>query len=339
MITPQQNYDLIILVDSGIGNAIQALYTVEYCLENKVKVGIFLNKVSTSFQSYLRACYGEDVILRSLHDIYTKNLIQSFTYQAPIDCTFENYFYSYPDFHSSKVKSETEQLLSIAHALFPSTYKSHKLNRLLEENSQSVQQLLGAVKYILIPGAASAAAVKRWPYFTQLATQLGIENIAIVGGADDLNFTHSYIYPTYFKSIFPQGFLNNPSFWALCKKLHLLKSHAHLDAKLLNSRSYIDKFKWPELVYLLKHCHLSISNDTGLMHLAGAVGGKGIALFGPTSVDKNKSYNPNIKPIHTNYPCQPCQFGVGGITMTQNYINCPYGVKCLYNLTPINIIK
>ncbi len=57
---------------------------------------------------------------------------------------------------------------------------------------------------------------------------------------------------------------------------------------------------------ILRHCRLFVSNDSAIMHLAGALGVPVIALFGPTSW---KRLHPWAAPHHIvrrDLPCMPC---------------------------------
>ena len=56
---------------------------------------------------------------------------------------------------------------------------------------------------------------------------------------------------------------------------------------------------------LIRVCKLFVTNDSGMMHLADALGVKTYAIFGPTSQTKNKP--PDVIPISKGLGCQPCQ--------------------------------
>jgi ADP-heptose:LPS heptosyltransferase len=325
-------FDILILVDSGIGNAIEALYAIEYCQEQKLLAAIYLHKVNASFQDYLRQCYGSEVILSSLKNVSTRHLIHSFTYQERIAVEFESYHYVFPDFHSTRVLSETEQYLSIVRALYPSDFSCFTLEKLTEDYSARIRSLAVESKYILYPGGSSLNSVKRWPEYLELILNLGEENVIVIGGNDDLDFSKSWIYPFPLNKL-PQPLLNQKKFWDILKKLRLLKPHAHFKGIKDKPYSYFNVFLWTELLALFRRSKGFIGNDGGLMHLAAAAGARGIVIFGPTSVNKNKPYNSAIRSVFNETHCQPCQFAVAGIAMTKNFINCPYNVKCLKNIT------
>ena len=171
----------------------------------------------------------------------------------------------------------------------------------------------------------------------ELIKELGEDNVIVVGGKDDLNNEYAYKYKKIVSKIFPIQLTNRKSFWQLCKKLKLLEPHAH-NKEIANLKySYFDYFNWGELVAIFKNCKSFIGNDGGLMHLASCVGAKGVAIFGPTSVKKSKSYNSNIKELYTNYECQPCFFEVGKVINRNYCITCPYNLKCLADITVNNV--
>lgn len=334
-----EQYDIIILVDSGIGNAIEALYSVEYCMKNNKKIGIFLNKINQSFQNYLKECYGSEIILENLSNKKANYLLHSFTYQDSFELEYSHYFYIQPDFNSSKYKSETEQYLEIVKALFPSEFKSEVLLYLQEDFSEKVKALQIETKFILYPGSTYPNAYKRWPHFDELILKLGEENVIVLGGNDDLNVDYSYIYPKYITRFFSQIILDNITFWRFLRKLNLLIPFSHnLDLKD-KKYSFFNVFSWKELVAIFKRSKQFIGNDGGLSQLAGAAGATGLVIFGATSIEKNKAYNSNLKPISLNYDCQPCQFAKMGILAKKFYINCPYQIKCLTNLKTDKILE
>jgi ADP-heptose:LPS heptosyltransferase len=58
----------------------------------------------------------------------------------------------------------------------------------------------------------------------------------------------------------------------------------------------------------MRRCAYFISNDSGLMHVADALGIPLTAIFGPTSVVKNGPLAPTSRVVALNKPCAPCQF-------------------------------
>lgn len=57
---------------------------------------------------------------------------------------------------------------------------------------------------------------------------------------------------------------------------------------------------------LLERADLLIANDTGLMHMAAAVGTPVLALFGPTDPVRTGPYGPGHRVLTAPAPCRPC---------------------------------
>jgi len=58
---------------------------------------------------------------------------------------------------------------------------------------------------------------------------------------------------------------------------------------------------------LLKNCRLLITNDSGPMHLAAAVGTPTVAIFGPTDAERYGPRGANHRIIWRREPCNPCK--------------------------------
>jgi len=68
--------------------------------------------------------------------------------------------------------------------------------------------------------------------------------------------------------------IQGPADEAECRQIEQLCSGVHLIKA--------DKFELPLLAALIQHCHVYIGNDSGITHMAAALGVPTIALFGPT---------------------------------------------------------
>lgn len=62
-----------------------------------------------------------------------------------------------------------------------------------------------------------------------------------------------------------------------------------------------------ETMALLSRCALLVCNDSGIMHLAAALGTPLIALFGPQSPVKFGPWGRYCEVIYRNFPCSPCK--------------------------------
>ncbi|ELV8750385.1 lipopolysaccharide heptosyltransferase II [Vibrio vulnificus] len=83
-----------------------------------------------------------------------------------------------------------------------------------------------------------------------------------------------------------------------------------------------------EAVDLLAACHTVVSNDSGLMHVAAAVGCNVVALYGSTSPKYTPPLAENVEIVHTDIECRPCFKR-----------ECQYQhLKCLSELTPKQVL-
>ena len=62
----------------------------------------------------------------------------------------------------------------------------------------------------------------------------------------------------------------------------------------------------PEMVEWLRLCDLMITNDTGPMHVAAALGKPLVALFGPTEPRRTGPYGHLENVLRIDLPCSPC---------------------------------
>ncbi len=71
----------------------------------------------------------------------------------------------------------------------------------------------------------------------------------------------------------------------------------------------------PQLASVLAHCDLFVGSDSGVMHVAAAVGTPVVALFGPTNVDAWGPWTPRGRAaaISSGPECSPCGYVGQGI--------------------------
>jgi len=62
----------------------------------------------------------------------------------------------------------------------------------------------------------------------------------------------------------------------------------------------------PEMIEWLRLCELMITNDTGPMHVAAALGKPLVALFGPTDPRRTGPYHQLKSVLRIELPCSPC---------------------------------
>lgn len=61
-----------------------------------------------------------------------------------------------------------------------------------------------------------------------------------------------------------------------------------------------------ELIALLAQCHGFVGNDSGCMHLAGALGVPTVAIFGSTNPLRTGPMGPHCTVIYRGIECSPC---------------------------------
>ncbi len=153
--------------------------------------------------------------------------------------------------------------------------------------------------------AGSAWPTKCWPqeYFVELIsklqTELGVQCVLVGGGKQDTDLGEK-----------------------ICQ---LAQGHA---ASLCGKTSLAD------LMALMKHLSLFITNDSGPMHIATAFDVPTLAIFGPTTRELGFfPYGQGHRVLEVrDLPCRPCALHGGK--------KCPLGhFKCMKDITPEEVFK
>ncbi|MBO5911366.1 MAG: lipopolysaccharide heptosyltransferase II [Elusimicrobiaceae bacterium] len=170
--------------------------------------------------------------------------------------------------------------------------------RLLKDFNLEGKKLVGV-------HAGSAWPTKCWPieYFVELIsklqTELGVQVVLVGGGKQDTDLGEK-----------------------ICQ---LAKGHA---ASLCGKTSLAD------LMALMKHLSLFITNDSGPMHIATAFDVPTLAIFGPTTRELGFfPYGQGHRVMEVkNLECRPCALHGGK--------KCPLGhFKCMKDITPDEVFK
>lgn len=86
----------------------------------------------------------------------------------------------------------------------------------------------------------------------------------------------------------------------------------------------VGKTRLSELITELRSCHLLVTNDTGTMHLAAALGVPTVSIFGSTEPVLTGPLGPQHTVIRHHVPCSPCFKR-----------ECPFGhYECMTQVTP-----
>lgn len=129
---------------------------------------------------------------------------------------------------------------------------------------------LGAGSIVLAPGSKpNQMSVKRWPFYPELAARL--KNVCVIGTENDLwRFDGS--------------------------RLHFSE----------NVTSFIGRLSLRKVAALLASAAVVVANDSGLGHMAGALGADTILIFGPTSNRSLGALPPNVTVLRSGLSCEPC---------------------------------
>lgn len=68
-----------------------------------------------------------------------------------------------------------------------------------------------------------------------------------------------------------------------------------------------------------------VGNDSGLSHVAGAVGTPTLILFGPTPHQTLGAFPANVRVMRAGLGCEPCWFG-------RRFVACEERIDCLRQL-------
>ncbi|MEI8610855.1 lipopolysaccharide heptosyltransferase II [Enterovibrio sp. Hal110] len=152
----------------------------------------------------------------------------------------------------------------------------------------------------LCPGAEFGPA-KRWPdmYYATIAKQLIEEGnqVCLFGGPKDKPVTNNI-------------------------RSELSDEQKSMCFDLAGETSLIDA------VDLLAACHTVLSNDSGLMHVAAAVGANIVAIYGSSSPQYTPPLSHSVRMVNTDIDCRPCFKR-----------ECPLGhLKCLNDLAPQQVM-
>ena len=80
---------------------------------------------------------------------------------------------------------------------------------------------------------------------------------------------------------------------------------------------------------LIERCNLLVCNDSGLMHMAVAVGTPAVAIYGPTDIRRTRPVGQSHTVIRHALPCSPC-FRLEGDEAVRA---CPHH-DCLMTIAP-----
>ena len=145
---------------------------------------------------------------------------------------------------------------------------------------------VGAATVVLAPGCKTGEmTAKRWPYFPELADRL--DDVAVVGTGDDLRRFDGTA----------------------------MRFAAHV-------RSFAGRLTLRDTAEVLASAGVVVANDSGLAHVAAAVGTPTLMIFGPTPHATLGRFPPNVAVLRAGLPCEPCWFGGARFRACDRRIDC-----------------
>jgi heptosyltransferase I len=91
----------------------------------------------------------------------------------------------------------------------------------------------------------------------------------------------------------------------------------------------VGKTSIKELIALLRRVRFLITNDSGPMHVAAALGTPVVALFGPTDPGRTGPYGLGRQVLRSGIPCSPC--------FSRRCVN-PKTLECLTSISPGQVV-
>lgn len=101
-----------------------------------------------------------------------------------------------------------------------------------------------------------------------------------------------------------------------------------------NVRVAAGKTTVKQVAALIERCDLLLCNDSGLMHVAGAVGTPVVAIYGPTDIKRTAPLGAEDTVVRHELPCSPC-FKLEGDDQVHL---CPHH-DCLMTIEPVEVFQ
>ena len=152
----------------------------------------------------------------------------------------------------------------------------------------------------LHPGCNSVSPWKKWHGFDELAQRF--PRAVIVGTEEDARTDNTYFRRSF---AWPQ-----------------------------HAQDFTGKLSLQDTAALLRECSALVSNDSGLMHLAVALGVPTFGIFGITSPGREAIHSKHFHPITKGLPCEAaCHAGTWGRR------DCERHLECLKTLTKEEVME
>jgi lipopolysaccharide heptosyltransferase I len=98
-----------------------------------------------------------------------------------------------------------------------------------------------------------------------------------------------------------------------------------IHAEVPGSTDFTGQTSLADAVSLIRRAAVVVTNDSGLMHVAAALGRPVVSIFGPTNPVQVGPYGQPGSVVRLNLACSPCNY--------RRLIQCPNGHACMRDLT------
>ncbi len=85
-----------------------------------------------------------------------------------------------------------------------------------------------------------------------------------------------------------------------------IASRLKMEVKIREGLIVLDQIRLPHLAAVIKRCKFFVGNDSGITHLAAAVGTPTVSIFGPTDPNMWGTRGEQVKILYNKIPCSPC---------------------------------
>jgi lipopolysaccharide heptosyltransferase I len=98
-----------------------------------------------------------------------------------------------------------------------------------------------------------------------------------------------------------------------------------IHARAPGSTDFTGQTSLADVVALIRRAAVVVTNDSGVMHIAAALGKPAISIFGPTNPVHVGPYGQPGSVVRLDLPCSPCNY--------RRLAQCPNGHACMRDLT------
>jgi heptosyltransferase I len=105
--------------------------------------------------------------------------------------------------------------------------------------------------------------------------------------------------------------------------------NGRIHSQVPGSSNFTGQTSLADAVALIRRAALVVTNDSGLMHIAAALGRPAISIFGPTNPVQVGPYGQPENVIRLDLPCSPCNY--------RRLAQCPNDHKCMRDL-PVEMV-